>query len=987
MASKIKYNDLIDKEVKEGLKELLNYFMKLSDEIEKLKKSKINININQTGSGESFKQNKKVIDDLYNSTSELINKQKELEKLEKKIALISFQTTDAYKNKAKELNDLKEAQKAETKAAKDATKAEEDYKNSIKETYETIDELSKITSSQIALRKKLNLQTKEGRQEFEKLTKTISENQKKLKSYDAQIGNYQRNVGNYASGVKEGLQSIAGFNFSDLASKSTLVAGAITGAFMAMKEYTKAAIENEKLQKKIGIAFKTNAAETENLSIKVKQIASYYDKDYNEIIVAANTITKEFGITGDEALKLIAKGFEKGSDLNGEFLDQIREYPAQMVQAGITAEQFFNIINKSVTEGIYSDKGVDSLKEAGIQLRENTKAVQDVLRYLDPQIKKEIELNAERGNTIKSMQLISKEFNKGKLSAQKMQEIVSTLFVGAGEDAGMRWLKMIENINIETDKTGETSKTLTSVLKNISDNWTEFTTRITNSQGAIGKWLTYILDNLNNILSILVQISRQTDLSGTFKGIFNLFYETGSILKAVEISINTIIKGLNYLGANIDEVSLKFDLTKKEAEKNSVEITQNAIDEIKKLRKQKEIDKEKEIQSEKDKAKILKQEYEKYLKERQEIRDKYGLTSQREYYEREYKDLFNALQKRLITYKEYLDEQAKLRNKYAEKTIGVKPISTQGSIKTGTTLSKLEDEKLKAKGVITELQTPIYPVKKEEESLSSTLLKRLGIEPEKQDEFKTALRGVTDTIISEIDRVNKARIEQTDIEISESQKRLDNLNNELSNELKLMELGLANDYKLKQKAIENEKTRLQQLETERKKEIERSKKYERAQLGVNFAAEIANYAKTSSTLKWPANLILFALLSAGATLRYANNLRMLNTQKYAKGTEFVDKEGRYESGIDTVPTNLTRGERVLTVEQNKKLRGIKNKDIPFLTRAGALMLHLNSIENKDNTKVEQLNETKETNRILRKFRFSENSNVSVDLNGNRTITI
>ena len=138
MPAKIKYNDLIENEVKEGLKELLNYFMKLSDEIEKLKKSKINININQTGSGESFKQNKKVIDDLSNSTSELINKQKELEKLEKKIALISFQTTDAYKNKAKELNDLKEAQKAETKATKDAAKAEEDYKEKFANPYKPV---------------------------------------------------------------------------------------------------------------------------------------------------------------------------------------------------------------------------------------------------------------------------------------------------------------------------------------------------------------------------------------------------------------------------------------------------------------------------------------------------------------------------------------------------------------------------------------------------------------------------------------------------------------------------------------------------------------------------------------------------------------------------------------------------------------------------------------------------------------------------------
>ena len=129
-------------------------------------------------------------------------------------------------------------------------------------------------------------------------------------------------------------------------------------------------------------------------------------------------------------------------------------------------------------------------------------------------------------------------------------------------------------------------------------------------------------------------------------------------------------------------------------------------------------EKNKELQTEKEQNNKLKQEYEKYLKERQEIRDKFGITSQREFYERELKELFNALQKRLITFEEFEKKKKELRDKYAEKPIELEPISTQGTVLSGTTLSKQEDERLKAKGVITELQTPIYHIKKEKENLS-----------------------------------------------------------------------------------------------------------------------------------------------------------------------------------------------------------------------------------------------------------------------------
>jgi hypothetical protein len=53
----------------------------------------------------------------------------------------------------------------------------------------------------------------------------------------------------------------------------------------------------------------------------------------------------------------------------------------------------------------------------------------------------------------------------------------------------------------------------------------------------------------------------------------------------------------------------------------------------------------------------------------------------------------------------------------------------------------------------------------------------------------------------------------------------------------------------------------------------------------------------------------------------------------ATGTEFVELNGN-KKGIDTIPAMLNEGERVLTTEQNRQLKGIPNAMIPTLVQAG-----------------------------------------------------
>lgn len=107
---------------------------------------------------------------------------------------------------------------------------------------------------------------------------------------------------------------------------------------------------------------------------EVQAVADSFNADFRETLIATNALSKQFGISANEALQLVKDGFLAGGDANGEFLDTLKEYPAYFKEAGISADQFVAIVTQTNKMGIFSDKGVDAIKEANLRLREMTTA-------------------------------------------------------------------------------------------------------------------------------------------------------------------------------------------------------------------------------------------------------------------------------------------------------------------------------------------------------------------------------------------------------------------------------------------------------------------------------------------------------------------------------------------------------------------------------------------------------------------------------------
>lgn len=176
-----------------------------------------------------------------------------------------------------------------------------------------------------------------------------------------------------------------------------------------------------------------------------RNIAGIYDQDAEEIARATNAMTKQNGLSYEENFKLIEEGFKRGANSNGDFLDQLLEYQPFIKQLGLTQSQAIAMIAKSGKDGIYDDKAIDALKEANMALREMGKTQVDALAGIGMKPEDLI------GKTpFEAIQMISRQM-KGATS-QARQLVLTDIFKGAGEDAGLKWADELGNADFDLTK-------------------------------------------------------------------------------------------------------------------------------------------------------------------------------------------------------------------------------------------------------------------------------------------------------------------------------------------------------------------------------------------------------------------------------------------------------------------------------------------------------------------------------------------------------
>lgn len=321
------------------------------------------------------------------------------------------------------------------------------------------------------------------------LAQHINDITDKLKLAEEETQRYYRNVGNYYNSMMQAADDLQGTEFfgmdivndtgigkvmemgksvEDLkvkfgALKNTalslltnpyfLAMAGVAGVGMAFKwwyDYNKGLMEATRLTKQFtGLI----GDEMKSVRNEVLAVSNTFGLEFTETIQSANTMSKAFGISVSESLKIIQDGLVSGANANGEFLDTIKEYPRYFKEAGLSAEEMVAISTQATKEGIFSDKGLDTIKEGNLRLREMTTATAaalDGIGISSKQVQKDLQDGSK--TTFQVMQEVSNKLKELPQSSAAVGSAIANIFGGPGEDAGLAYIEMLGNIELDMDK-------------------------------------------------------------------------------------------------------------------------------------------------------------------------------------------------------------------------------------------------------------------------------------------------------------------------------------------------------------------------------------------------------------------------------------------------------------------------------------------------------------------------------------------------------
>lgn len=313
---------------------------------------------------------------------------------------------------------------------------------------------------------------------------------------------------------------------------------------------------------------------------EVQAVADSFNADFRETLIATNALSKQFGISANEALQLVKDGFLAGGDANGKFLDTLKEYPAYFKEAGISADQFVAIVTQTNKMGIFSDKGVDAIKEANLRLREMTTATAaalDGIGISSEQVQKDLQTGTK--TTFDVIQDVSAKLAELPDNAATVGAAIADIFGDPGEDAGLQYLRTLKDISTNMDevkgKAGvlaqlqeeqlQSQIELQNALSGLFDaTGGNFETLTTQAKVFVNQGLTAIIKGVIDVVNYLIELYNESVLiraiwngivagfKTTFDTLGNLFgffidivKATGTALKgAFTLDFDEVKKGL-----------------------------------------------------------------------------------------------------------------------------------------------------------------------------------------------------------------------------------------------------------------------------------------------------------------------------------------------------------------------------------------------------------------------------------------------------------
>lgn len=183
-----------------------------------------------------------------------------------------------------------------------------------------------------------------------------------------------------------------------------------------------------------GLTGVTNREVALNQAAAVKSLASTYNIDLKEAIIATNAAAKNLGGDFNAAIEEVNNALAGGLRFSDEYLENLKEYPSALSLTLDGLSDFNALIAVQQQEGFFNDKLVDTIKEFEISIRELTPATRDAFG------------NAGLGGALEQfesgaidaqqlLQLTGRRIQELGPKSKEVGAIMADVFRGAGEDS------------------------------------------------------------------------------------------------------------------------------------------------------------------------------------------------------------------------------------------------------------------------------------------------------------------------------------------------------------------------------------------------------------------------------------------------------------------------------------------------------------------------------------------------------------------------
>jgi hypothetical protein len=281
---------------------------------------------------------------------------------------------------------------------------------------------------------------------------------------------------------------------------------------------------------------------------KIHQISKVFNEDSMEITKAANAMTKQIGGSFESNLALLEAGFEKGANLNSDMIDQFKEYGPQIRELGLDASQMMAIMANAGKQGIFSDKAIDSIKEANLSLKEMGPTQVDALKGIGLSVK-----DLAGKTSFEAVRMISKAMDGA--TSQAKQLALTDIFKGAGEDAGMSFILGLGTMELDPNKIpsfANADKGIKTWVANLQTSITESVggwMPLINALGMGGMAISGIISLGGQVVPMLTKIATSTKLVTAAQWLWNAAMSMnpiGLIVIAITALIGIIVVAIKY---------------------------------------------------------------------------------------------------------------------------------------------------------------------------------------------------------------------------------------------------------------------------------------------------------------------------------------------------------------------------------------------------------------------------------------------------------